>query len=112
MLKISKILISALISIVLSAQSAHAGDAAPGKMIAMQQCQTCHGMDGVAIIATAPNISGQQIDYLKIQLEAYRDKKREHVQMSIIASMLSDEDIENVAAWYSSIRVIVEPPDA
>ncbi len=59
----------------------------------------------------AANLGGQQKGYMVIQLEAFRDGKRQHPQMSIIAQSLSDEDIENVAEWYSSIRVTVEMPD-
>ena len=59
----------------------------------------------------AANLSGQQKDYLIIQLKAFRDGKRQHPQMSIIAGGLSDEDIENVAEWYSGIRVTVELPE-
>ena len=68
-------------------------------------------MDGVGTIAGAPNLSGQKYDYLVIQLEAYRDAKRHHPQMSLIAQMLSDEDIRNVAKWYSSIKITVELPE-
>ncbi len=74
-------------------------------------CQTCHGVDGVATIPMAANLSGQQEGYLIAQLEAYRAGTRKHEQMSIIARMLSDEDIENVAAWYSNTKVTVEIPE-
>lgn len=74
-------------------------------------CRTCHGMDGLGTIAGVPNLSGQKYDYLVIQLEAYRNAKRHHPQMSIIAQMLSDADIRNVAKWYSSIKITVELPE-
>ncbi len=38
----------------------------------------------------AANLGGQQKDYMVIQLKAYRDGKRQHPQMSIIAQSLSD----------------------
>ncbi len=88
-----------------------ADDLTAGKVKAESSCQTCHGMDGVATIPTAPNISGQQKHYMIIQLEAYRSGKRQHAQMSIIAQSLSDEDIERVAQWYASINVTVELPE-
>lgn len=90
--------------------SAHAGDLAAGKAKAQALCQTCHGMDGKATVPMAPNLSGQQKDYMIAQLEAYRSGKRQHEQMSIVAKMLSDEDIENVSEWYSSIPVTIEMP--
>jgi cytochrome c553 len=90
---------------------ASAGDLALGRAKVEDVCQTCHGLDGQAIVAMAANLGGQQKDYMVIQLKAYRDGKRQHPQMSIIAQSLSDEDIENVAEWYSSVRVTVEMPD-
>jgi cytochrome c553 len=87
-----------------------AGDPAAGKVKAETVCQTCHGVDGKATIPTAPNISGQQKMYLIAQLRDYRSGKRRHEQMKIIAAMLSDDDIENVAEWYSRIKITVEVP--
>jgi cytochrome c553 len=57
-----------------------------------------------------PNIGGESADYLTRQLEQFRSGDRKHEQMSIIASGLSDEDIGNVAAWYSSIQFEVTVP--
>lgn len=88
-----------------------AGDLDEARASAEAKCQTCHGMDGLATIATAPNLSGQPKEYLKIQLEAYRDGNRQHPQMSIIAQGLSDDDIENVSEWYSAIKISVQVPE-
>ena len=102
---------SAILLAITPVAPAVAGDAAAGKAKAQAMCQTCHGMDGIATIPMAANLSGQQEGYLIAQLEAYRAGKRQHEQMSIIASSLSDDDIENLAAWYSRIKVTVEVPD-
>ena len=57
-----------------------------------------------------PNIYAQQRDYLTIKLKDYRSGKLHHPQMTLIAQMLSDEDIENVSEWYSRIKVeIIDP---
>lgn len=93
------------------AAPASAGDPAAGRAKAEMTCQTCHGLDGVATIPMAANLAGQQKLYLVAQLEAYRSGKRRHEQMSIIAQMLSDEDIENLAEWYAGIRITVEMPE-
>ncbi len=90
--------------------AASADELAAGKAKAQAMCQTCHGMDGKATIPTAPNLSGQQKEYLKIQLEAYRSGKRRHEQMTIISKMLGDDDIANLAEWYSSIKISIEMP--
>ena len=73
-------------------------------------CQVCHGFDGVAILAEAANLSGQQKVYIITQLRAFRAGARKDPQMSIIAKSLTDADIEHLAEWYSSIKVTVEGP--
>ncbi len=90
--------------------SAGAGDAAAGKTKAAQVCQTCHGMDGIGIVPMAANLAGQQDIYLVEQLQAFKTGKRKHEQMNIIAGMLSADDIDNVAAWYSGLKITVEMP--
>lgn len=95
----------------LSVSSVIAHDLNKAKAKVESVCRTCHGVDGLGTIAGVPNLSGQKYDYLVIQLEAYRDAKRHHPQMSIIAQMLSDDDIRNVAKWYSSIKITVELPE-
>ena len=88
-----------------------AGELAAGRAKAEMSCRTCHGLDGVATIPMAANLAGQQKLYLVAQLEAYRSGARQHQQMSIIAQMLSDEDIENVAEWYAAIKITIEAPE-
>lgn len=94
----------------LGASSALAADMVAARSKVSALCQVCHGMDGVAILSEAPNLSGQQQGYLVAQLRAYRSGSRKDPQMSIIAKSLTDVDIENLAAWYSAIKVTVEPP--
>jgi len=88
--------------------SVFAGDLAQGKIKAEKSCAVCHGLDGQATVPLAAHISGQQKDYLIIQLRAYRSGKRQHDQMSIIAKPLTNEEIDNLAEWYSNIKVKIE----
>lgn len=90
---------------------AFAGDLMAGKAKAEATCQVCHGLDGRAVVPMAANLSGQQKEYIIAQLEAYRSGKRRHEQMSIIAKMLDDDAIENLAEWYSSIKITIEMPN-
>ncbi|MCI0681164.1 MAG: cytochrome c [Gemmataceae bacterium] len=90
--------------------SALGGDAQLGRQKA-KMCQTCHGIDGLAKIPSAPHIAGESELYLVTQLKAFRSGKRTHEIMSLIAQQLSDEDIDNLAAWYSSIKIEVTVPD-
>ena len=90
---------------------AFAGDLMAGKAKAEAACQVCHGLDGRAVVPMAANLSGQQKQYIIAQLEAYRSGRRRHEQMSIIAQVLDDDDIENLAEWYSSITITIEMPN-
>ena len=87
-----------------------AGDAAAARAKVQTLCQNCHGENGVAVLPGAANLSGQQKEYLTAQLRAYRSGSRQNDQMSIIAKTLTDADIENLADWYSAIKVTVEMP--
>jgi cytochrome c553 len=91
-------------------EPALAGDAAAGRAKAQTLCQNCHGENGVAVLPGAANLSGQQKEYLRAQLRGYRSGNRKDEQMSIIAKMLTDAEIENLADWYSAIKVTVEMP--
>jgi cytochrome c553 len=90
--------------------SAMAGDVAAGRAKAETLCQNCHGVEGVAVLPGAANLSGQQKEYLREQLRGFRSGSRQNPQMSVIAKMLTDTDIENLSDWYSSIKVTVEAP--
>lgn len=103
-------LLALSLSAVLAGAAAGAGDPALGKKKA-QMCRTCHGLDGLARIPEAPHIAGEHSLYLVTQLKAFRSGKRQHEIMSLIARQLSDADIENLAAWYSSIEISVTLPD-
>jgi len=91
-----------------------AGDLVLGKQKVEVVCSACHGMDGQAASGgnspLTPNITAQQKEYLIAKLKDYKSGKINHPQMSLIAQMLSDEDIKNVAEWYSSIKIVIELP--
>lgn len=88
----------------------HAGDASKGKVLA-RQCQTCHGLDGIAKIPIAPNIAGESQVYLELQLKRFRDGQREHEMMTVVAKNLTDTEIEDLATWYESIQVTATLPE-
>jgi cytochrome c553 len=60
---------------------------------------------GLATAVNAPNLAGQPEGYLVEQLTAFRSGKRSHEVMAVIARNLSDADIAELAAWYSSIQI-------
>jgi len=92
----------------------YAGDLLLGKEKAAIACSGCHGLDGQATSggnsSLTPNITAQEKEYLLAKLKDYKSGKINHPQMSLIAKMLSDEDIENVAEWYSNIKISIELP--
>ncbi len=94
----------------LAAGHAAAGDATVGRDKA-KKCKVCHGIDGIAKIPIAPHLAGESQVYIATQLKAFRTGKREHEMMTVIAKDLSDEDIDDLAAWYSSIKIEVTLPD-
>ena len=99
----------ALGTIVALALPAGAADMAAGKKKA-GMCATCHGRDGIAVVPDAPNLAGDSAVYLEAQLRAFQSGERKHEQMSIIAQSLSDDDIDNLAAWFSAIQVTATLP--
>jgi cytochrome c553 len=82
----------------------------PGRQKAQQVCAVCHGVDGIAKNPDAPNLAGDSQNYIEKQLKAFRSGERKQEQMSIIAQGLQDQDIRDVAKWYSSIKIKVELP--
>ena len=86
-------------------------DAAAGKKMVKVKCQVCHGVDGIAKIPIAPHLAGESQIYIETQLKAFRSGKREHEIMSVVAKDLSDEDITNLAQWYSSIKITATVPE-
>jgi cytochrome c553 len=88
-------------------ETARAAGPAPAQA---RMCANCHGEDGMAVVPGAANLAGQQKEYLIEQLRAFRAGRRQNPQMGVVAKPLTDEDIEELSDWYSSIRIKVEKP--
>jgi cytochrome c553 len=85
------------------------GDAAVGKTkIAM--CIGCHGIAGYQAsfpeIYKVPKISGQGAKYIVSALNAYKAGERKHPSMRGIAQTLNDQDMADIAAYYSTHGVV------
>jgi cytochrome c553 len=98
--KITVLLTTGLL--ILSANTMAAGDAAAGKAKAMV-CAACHGADGTSATDLWPNLKGQKQGYLVKQLKAFKSGDRKDPTMAGMAAGLSDEDINNLAAYYSGL---------
>lgn len=99
-----KIALFALSSALLgaSATTLAAGDAAAGKTKAAT-CAACHGANGISATGMWPNLAGQKEAYLVKQLKDFRSGKRSDPVMNNFAKPLSDADIANLAAYYTSL---------
>jgi cytochrome c553 len=101
-MKIYTKLITTSILIGLASIVSAAGDAAAGKGKAAL-CAACHGADGISPNDLWPNLKGQKFGYLVKQMKALRDGSRSDPMMSPMAAPLSDEDIDDLAAYFSSM---------
>jgi len=70
---------------------------------AAQLCVTCHGQDGVAIAPIYPSLAGQHEDYIVRALDEYRHGGRKNPVMKGFAANLKDEDIAQIAAYFSRL---------
>ncbi len=78
-----------------------AGDAAAGKEKSAV-CVACHGPDGNSPNPIWPKLAGQHPSYIVKQLQDFKAGKRKNDLMSPMAAPLSEEDVANLAAYFSS----------
>jgi len=86
-----------------SANIAVAGDVAAGK-VKSATCAGCHGAAGISAIPMYPNLAGQKEAYIAKQLHAFKDKTRAEPTMNAMAAPLTDAEIADLAAYYSSLK--------
>jgi cytochrome c553 len=88
-------------SLILSATAGAAGDAAAGKAKSAV-CAACHGADGNSPNAVWPNLAGQHAAYMVKQLKDFKSGARKDPIMAPMAAPLSDQDMENLSAFFAS----------
>ena len=74
-------------------------------------CHACHGPTGNAVEPIYPDLAGQHRDYLEKTLRAFRDGSRQNPVMAGFAANLTDQDIQDIAAWYASQQGLTEIKD-
>ena len=82
-----------------------AGDPEQGRIKAYT-CTGCHGIPGYSNVYPTykvPKIGGQNYEYLVIALKAYRDGQRHHPTMELQAESLSDQDIDDISAYFAAL---------
>ena len=83
------------------AEAAAKPDPAKGQAISAQVCGACHTADGSRGSPANPILAGQHAEYLLKQLQEFKSGKRKNAIMNGMGSTLSDDDMKNVAAFYS-----------
>ncbi len=78
-----------------------AGDAAAGKAKS-EQCAACHGSKGEGV--EAPKLAGMTASQLLQAMQDYKSGKRDDAGMKALMSKLSDRDLENLAAYYATLK--------
>jgi len=78
-----------------------AGDADAGKAKSTT-CAACHGAMGTSAIPNYPNLCGQKEAYLVKSIKAYQSGARTEPMMKPMVANLSDADVENLAAYFST----------
>jgi cytochrome c553 len=108
-----KLLISLASFLVVAAASTHAfaaGDAAAGERKAAV-CGACHGTDGNSAIAENPKLAGQNPAYAFKQLKDIRDGNRVVLQMTGLLNGSSDQDLQDLAAFYAAQEIALGGAD-
>jgi len=99
-LKLAAITFSLLVATHSWADGLVNGSAEAGKDKAVS-CGACHGADGNSVNPTWPSLAGQSATYIVDQLKAFKKGSRSNVLMNAQVLSLSDDDMADVAAYFS-----------
>jgi cytochrome c553 len=66
-----------------------------------QRCDRCHGANGNSTDPRLPALAGQRVEYLERALQAYRSRARSSAEMTAMSAVLTDYEIESLAAYYA-----------
>ena len=69
-------------------------------------CASCHGPNGAGMPAQYPRLSGQHVEYVEVQLKAFRSGERANDPGSMrgVAEKLSDREIQGVSDYIAGLR--------
>jgi len=102
-MKAAAILVAASAALAFSTGALAGGNAEKGKAKSEQVCKACHGVDGAQPVAPEnPILAGQYADYIVKALSDYKSGKRVNPVMKAMADPLSRQDMDDLAAWFSS----------
>ncbi len=79
------------------------GDPASGKKkVQSENCQECHGINGISSSPTFPKLAGQYAEYIVKQLKDFQSGRRKHPVMTAMADGLTEDDVLDIAAYFAS----------
>ena len=79
------------------------GDVDAGRDYAQANCVACHGMDGRGAMLGIPHLAAQEAKYLRASLASYREGKRFHAALKDMTEEMTDEEMSNVVAYFSTL---------
>ncbi|MFP3516165.1 c-type cytochrome [Pseudomonas sp. SIMBA_077] len=107
---VSLLLTVAVSGIAHAASTPLVGNAAAGQA-KTAVCSACHGPDGNSMAPNFPKLAGQGDRYLLKQLHEIKDGKRQVLEMTGMLAALNDQDLADIAAYYSSQKSAVGAAD-
>ena len=98
-----RILFAAAVSALFCGQ-AMAADAKAGETKFKATCVACHGPEGISSNDLWPNLAGQKAKYVVKQIKAFKAGERKDPTMAPMVATLTDADIDNIAAYVSTLK--------
>jgi len=90
------------------AQAAGSAEAGQARSVV---CAACHGADGNSFNPEWPSLAGQNENYLLKSLQSFKDGSRQNVLMNAQAAGLSEQDMLDLAAWFSAQKLAGKTAD-
>lgn len=90
---------------------AHAAGSADAGQARSVVCAACHGADGNSFNPEWPSLAGQNENYLIKSLQSFKDGSRQNVLMNAQAAGLSEQDMLDLAAWFSAQKLAGKTAD-
>ncbi|MFV8462548.1 c-type cytochrome [Vibrio campbellii] len=75
-----------------------------GEKLVNKLCSQCHGDKIIPFVQSYPNIKGQKSSYILKQLRDFKSDARQDLYMQSVVKSLSDKDLQDVAAFYSTLK--------
>ncbi len=99
-----KYYLMAISLLMLASNYSYAGDPAKGESLA-KTCAACHSMDGNSVNPVWPKLAGQHASYIAKQINDFKAGNRINAQMAPMVAPLSEDDIADLAAYFSSKKI-------